>query len=148
MKNRFSVNVYGIKKLSLIIFLLVSVFLKAQPTCTNLKFRTDMNQYNLSGADSVFVKYIQFDISDTSNVSSMIYTFSDLTAGTQLQKTYSFHDQSNNDLTVAYNHKRNKETVKISFGYFKYADKNYTVNIKLYDSSNNMLSSTDFNFSH
>ena len=117
--------------------------------CKNMKFKTDMSTYNLSGIDSVFVKYIQFDISDTSGVSSMVYTFSDVTSGAQLaQKTYNFNDLSNADLTIAYNHRRNQETVKISLGYFKYARKKYTVNIKLYDNSSNLLNSTDFNFSH
>ena len=137
------------RKLSLILLILLSVFIKAQPTCTNLRFKTDMKQYNLSGADSVFVKYIQFDISDTSNISSMLYTFSDATNGTVLaQKTYNFHDPSSTDFTIAYNHRRDDETVKISFGYFKYSNKNYLINIKLYDSNSNLLNSTDFNFLH
>ncbi len=140
------------KKFSVIIFLLiVSISLKSQPSSTNVKLMVDFNHYTVSQAthDSIFVKYIQFDLSDTATVSKISYTLSDLSTGSQIQKDYNFTGSSSvQNLTIAQNCVRIKKNVKISLGYFKYEEKNYKVNITLYDVTGNLLSSTDFNFSH
>jgi len=147
----------NLKKISIVIFFLASFFLKAQTTssatCTGMTLLTDFSHYNvLVTNDSTFVKYVQFNLSDTSNVAKISYTFSDVTTATavqQAQENYVFQTTTNSsDLTTATNYIRNKKTVEISFGYFKYQRKNYLVNLKLYDSSNTLLSSTDFNFSY
>jgi len=142
----------------MVVFLLSSVFLKAQPsssssaTCTGFKLATDLSHYNVSATthDSAFVKYIQFDLSDTVTVSKITYTLSNVTASSQVQLqnyTYSAIPSTQN-LTVTNNCQRNQKTVKISLGYFTYSGIKYLVNIQLYGTHNTLLSSSNYNFNH
>ncbi|HEX7414777.1 MAG TPA: hypothetical protein VF411_12110 [Bacteroidia bacterium] len=140
------------KKINLIIILIiVSISLKSQQTCTGIKMVVDYSHFTITGInhDSIFVKYLQFDISDTTGVFKISYTISDLTDASENQHNYTFNSSSSvQDLTVANNCMRNRKNVKISLGYFQYLEKSYLINLKLYSSSNNLLSSTNFNFKH
>lgn len=135
---------------------IISLSVKSQTTstatCTSMAFLVDYSHYNVSStSDSTFVKYVQFNLSDTSTVTKISYTFSDVTstAVQVAQQNYVLQTAPNSsDLTVANNYIRNHQTVKISFGYFAYQSKKYLVNVKLYNSSNTLLSSSNFNFSH
>lgn len=154
----------NLKKISVVFLLLSSFFLKAHTvntatatptatlTCANFKLTTDLTHYNVTAAthDSSFVKYIQFDLSDTVSISKITYTLSNLTASTQVQlQNYTMSAiPSTQNLTTANNCQRNLKNVKISLGYFSYSQIKYLANIKLYDSSNNLLGSSNFNFNH
>src|ERR1700761_1837590 len=114
------------KRLLLIPFVLVVFSLKSQPRCNNIQFLTDLAHYNvLPAGDSSFVKYIQFDLSDTVGVSKITYTLTDVTSGTQLQQQqYSLLVQLLQNLTVTNNCTRAGKNVKISLGYLSYLNKN------------------------
>lgn len=138
------------KRFFLIILFGISISLSAQQTCTGFNVGIDFNHYKVSAKnDSTFVKYIQFDLSDTSSISKISYTLSNLTTGSQTQHDYNFNSMSSaQNLVVANNCARNKKHVKISLGYFTYSETNYLLNIKLYDRNNNLIDDTNFNFSH
>jgi hypothetical protein len=146
------------KKILLAALFIISISVKSQSTsttatCTSMAFLGDFSHYNvLPTHDSAFVRYVQFNLSDTSSVAKISYTFSDVTTATavqQAQKNYVFQTTTNSsDLTVATNFIRNQKIIKISFGYLQYQRKKYLANIKLYDSNNTLLSSTDFNFAY
>jgi|ERR1035437_8118243 hypothetical protein len=141
----------NLRKISIIVFLLSSFFLKAQITCTVFKLNTDLSHYSVSAThDSTFVKYVQFNLSDTVTVSKITYTLSNVTSSSQVQlQNYTLNTiPSAQNLTIANNCQRNQKTVKISLGYFTYSQIKYLVNIKLYDSGNNLLNSSNFNFNH
>ena len=145
----------NLKKISVVVFLLSSFFLKAQAvtaTCTGFKLTTDYSHYNVSATthDSTFVKYVEFNLSDTVTVSKITYTLSNLTAATQspVQNYTVSAIPSTQNLTTANNCQRNQKDVKISLGYFAYSQISYSVSVKLYDSSNNLLNTSNFNFHH
>ncbi len=145
-----------VKRICLASLFIATLSVKSQTasaTCTGMAFLIDFAHYNvLPTHDSTFVKYVQFNLSDTSTINKISYTFSDVTTGTAVQQTqqdYYFQTTANSsDLTVANNYIRNHQTVKISFGYFSYQSKKYLVNVKLYNSGNTLLSSSNYNFSH
>src|ERR1700756_3390293 len=129
--------------IALLVFIGFSMF--SQPTCTGITLLTDNNHYSVTGNnhDSTFVKHIQIDLSDTSNISKLSYTLSNLSTGELVQKDYDFKTiSSNQDLTISTNCKRDKKSIKISLGYFKYRAMQYKINIKLYDKNNNLLSNS------
>ncbi|MGZ4029315.1 MAG: hypothetical protein ACXVPV_09990 [Bacteroidia bacterium] len=130
----------------------MSPSLRSQTFCTNFQFLVDFDHYAVdeNTHDTTFVKYFQFDINDTVNVSKINYTLSVVNNGTQVQlQDFDFKTTSSSlDMTKANGYMRNKKNMKVSFGQFKYQDKNYVINIKLYDNQNTLLGSTTFNFSH
>ena len=169
MKKRKSVNetllaIIGnnLKKISMVVFLLSSFFLKAHTattatatpsyTCSAFKLSTDLTHFSVASPthDSTFAKYIQFDLSDTVTVAKITYTLSNITASSQVQlQNYTLSAiPSTQNLTVANNCQRNQKTIKISLGYFSYSQIKYLANIKLYDSNNNLLNNSNFNFNH
>lgn len=167
MKNKYLVNATSLvsrgmnfvagnlKKISVVVFLLSSLFLKSQTgtsTCTTFNLAADLSHYTVNGSshDSTFVKYIQFVLSDTISVSKITYTLTNLTSSSQTQQqNYTFNTiTSSQNLTVVNNCQRNQKTIKISLGYFNYSGTRYLTNIKLYDSNNILLTSSNFNFNH
>lgn len=133
----------------LILFLAAVFFGKAQPSCTNIQMTINWQKYQVQPAgDSVFVKLIEFDLTDTAGVAKISYSITNLKNNSQLQRDYVFNNVNEEDMTVSKNRHRLRQHMKVSLGYFPYEETSYLVNLKLYDAGNNLLSSTNYNFSH
>lgn len=123
----------------------------SQSGCSNFKLVTDYNDYSVNPAthDSSFVKYIQFDINDTSNIHKISYSFTDLGTSTVLQaQDYVFGGPFSANLAHVNKYIRNKRTVRISLGKFPYQAKDFRVQIDLKNARGNIVGSSDFDFSH
>lgn len=138
------------KKLNFIIVLLaISSLAHSQSVVSNFRFYTDMQHYKVANVyDSTFVKCVEFDLGDTTAVAKIGFVLTDLQTGDQNKKEFNMAQLADKDLTVKNNGNRRKNKVTISLGYLHYDNKNYNVTIKTYDSSNNLLNSSDFTFSH
>ncbi|HTA63852.1 MAG TPA: hypothetical protein VK835_15430 [Bacteroidia bacterium] len=138
------------KTISYLFFLcLFTLTVKSQTNCSNFKVTLDKSHFtNTTQHDSAFVRCIQFDVSNTTTVSKIGYTFSNASSGGVIQtQNYSLTTiPSSQNLTVANNCLRAGNTITISLGYLGYMNTNYSININLYDSNNNLLGTGSFNF--
>ena len=141
------------KKISILLFVsFFSIVLKSQPTCTDFNLAVDFLHYSVSPAthDSTFVKHVHFKLSDTTGVAKIQFSITKVgpNAVSNLQNYNMNTITGTQDLTVANACLRSQKTVKVSLGYFQYMGLAYQVTVKLYDSNNNLLSSSNFNFNH
>jgi hypothetical protein len=149
MKIKFKIS--DLKKSFLLALLACSFATFSQTTCSNFSLVTDFNDYtaNPTTHDTLFVKYVQFDISDTSNISRISYSLTDMGTSTVLQsQDYTFSGPFSAGLTVVNNWTRTQHTVKISLGEFAYQEKNFRVTIDLKNAGGSVLGSSNFDFSH
>lgn len=135
------------KLIALLAFTAITITSKAQISCSAFRISADAEHYTVSNAfDTTYVRHLNFDLSDTVNLSKIVYSLSDKASSQVLStQTYPYTQADASDMSVANAYMRNNKSITISLGKLSYGTR-YRVTIKLLDLQNHEISSSDFEF--